>query len=185
VTWAVFLDRDGVLNETVWDAADGRHESPLHAGDVALVDGAADAVRRLAEAGARLVIVSNQPAAAKGKATEAELDAVHEQVAALWADAGVRPDAWRYCRHAAGDGCACRKPLPGLLLDAAAELGIDLGASWLIGDTDADAGAGRAAGVRTILVEHPGSAHRRTGGPAPDHQVRSVAAAVEAILTNR
>jgi D-glycero-D-manno-heptose 1,7-bisphosphate phosphatase len=172
VTWAVFLDRDGVLHETVWDVADGREESPLRAADVALVAGAAAAVLRLAEAGARLVVVSNQPAAAKGKATEADLDAVHERVASLLADEGVRPDSWRYCRHASGEGCRCRKPLPALLLEAA-------------GDTDADAGAGHAAGVRTILVEHPGSAHRRTGTPAPDLEVRTVAEAVEAILTNR
>jgi D-glycero-D-manno-heptose 1,7-bisphosphate phosphatase len=63
--------------------------------------------------------------------------------------------------------CACRKPAPGMLYDLAAELQLDLGTSWMVGDTDADVGAGRAAGCRTLLIEHPGSAHKRTGDPSP------------------
>jgi D-glycero-D-manno-heptose 1,7-bisphosphate phosphatase len=185
VTWAVFLDRDGVLDEPVWDEADGSRESPLRPEDVTLIPGAAAAARRLAGAGARLAVVSNQPAAAKGKATEADLRAVHERVAELLAAEAVVVDVWRYCMHAAGDGCDCRKPRPGLLLDAAAELGADLSASWMVGDSDADVQAGRAAGCRTILVEHPGSAHRRSSAHEPDLRVRDLAAASEAILASR
>ncbi len=180
----VFLDRDGVINEPAWDSADGRFESPLDPGDVVLVDGAAAAVAALQAAGWRTVIVSNQPAAAKGKATRAQLRAVHERIVTLLAERGVRIDDWRYCLHHPqatvadlGGACPCRKPQPGMLLDAAAERGIDLRGSWMVGDSDADVGAGAAAGCRTILVEAERSAHRRGAGPEPDARVRDLRAA--------
>ena len=78
--------------------------------------------------------------------------------------------------------CDCRKPAPGMLLAAAGELGLDLGASWMIGDTDGDVQAGRAAGCRTILVEHPDSAHKRTAQLPPDAVVTDLTAAAGVIL---
>jgi D-glycero-D-manno-heptose 1,7-bisphosphate phosphatase len=167
---AAFLDRDGVLNQSVRDSESGLPESPLDPGDVRLLPGAAEAARALAAEGYSLVCVSNQPAAAKGKVTVQELLAVHEQVLALLAAEGVRLDAWRLCPHHP-DGvveelsgpCACRKPAPGMLLDAAAALALDLGASWMLGDTDADVSAGLAAGCRSGLIEYSGSAHKRAG----------------------
>jgi histidinol-phosphate phosphatase family protein len=165
---AVFLDRDGVLNDGVPDPDTGELESPLRPRDVRLRPGAAAAARALAGAGYALVCVSNQPAAAKGKTTVPELQVVHERVLELLAREGVRLDASYLCHHhpqgrvpELSGPCACRKPAPGMLLAAARDLGLRLGASWMVGDTDADMAAGGAAGCRTVLVEYPGSAHKR------------------------
>jgi D-glycero-D-manno-heptose 1,7-bisphosphate phosphatase len=185
---AVFLDRDGVLNEGVPDPHTGLLESPLQVADVRLLPGVLAALRELARTGYALVCVTNQPAAAKGKASLAQLLAVHRRVLELLAREGVHLDASRLCPHHP-DGivrelsgpCACRKPAPGMLLDAAAELALDLGASWMIGDTDADVRAGRCAGTNTVLVEYPGSAHKRTGGSVPDIIAADLAGAVNTL----
>ncbi|HXA53457.1 MAG TPA: HAD-IIIA family hydrolase [Solirubrobacteraceae bacterium] len=172
---AVFLDRDGVLDELVADPASGFGESPLRVDDVGLVPGAAAALRTLAGRGFALICISNQPAAAKGRVSVEQLLAVHERVVALLAHEGARLDGSRLCLHHP-DGivpelsgpCACRKPAPGMLLDAAHALGVDPRASWMVGDTDADVGAARAAGCRTLLIEHAGSIHKRSSDMRPD-----------------
>lgn len=183
---AVFLDRDGVINEPVPDPqTGGLPESPYRPEDVRLVPGAAEAIKELHDAGFLLVAASNQPAAAKGNATMEQLQAVHERVVELLAAEGAALDDWRYCfHHPDRDGaCRCRKPEPGMLLDAAAEHDIDLSRSWMVGDADRDVEAGRRAGVRTVLVEHPGSAHRRKGAPS-DAIVRNLSAVPGIILTD-
>jgi histidinol-phosphate phosphatase family protein len=180
---AVFLDRDGVINDPVPDPVDGRPESPLRAADVTLASGAVDGLAQLAGIGLPLIVVSNQPAAAKGKVSDDELHAVHERVVELLAAEGLAIADWRYCfdhpeaLDAARRTCTCRKPRPGLLTAAASERGLDLGASWIIGDTDADVGAGRAVGATTVLVEHPSTAHRRSPGLLADAVVPDLAAA--------
>jgi D-glycero-D-manno-heptose 1,7-bisphosphate phosphatase len=186
---AVFLDRDGVLNELVPDPVSGDPESPLAIADVRLIAGAAAAARELARAGFALVCVSNQPAAAKERVTIEQLLAVHERVVDLLAREQVHLDASRICLHHPGGTapvlsrpCACRKPRPGMLLDAAAGLGIDLRSSWMIGDTDGDVVAGRRAGCRTVLVEHPGSAHKRVCGARPELLARDLACAVALLV---
>ena len=78
--------------------------------------------------------------------------------------------------------CTCRKPAPGMLTDAARELGLDLDRSWLVGDTDTDVAAGAAAGIRTILIENPASAHKRERPSAADVSARDLTAAADAIL---
>ncbi len=177
--WAVFLDRDGVINEPVPHPASGLPESPHRAEDVALTPGCLEALGILRGTGATLIVVSNQPSAAKGTATDADLDAVHREISGRLAAAGVAPDDWRYCRDhpdavdPSRADCDCRKPKPGMLLSAARDHDVDLTASWMVGDGDADVGAGRAAGCRTILVEHPGSAHRR-GAETPDVTVATI-----------
>ncbi len=185
---AAFLDRDGVLNELVADPASGVGESPLTVEDVRLIPGAAAAAACLARAGYALVCVSNQPAAAKGRASVAQLLAVHERVIELLAHEGVTLDASRLCLHHAegvvpelSGPCACRKPAPGMLLDAAAALGLDLGGSWMVGDTDADIAAGSAAGCRTLLIRHPGSVHKRLQVVSPGAVADSLADAVRRI----
>lgn len=185
---AVFLDRDGVLNELVPDAVSGAMESPLAVDDVRLVPGAAAAAVRLRQIGFALVCVSNQPAAAKGRISSAQLCAVHDRVLALLGEQGVELAGSRMCMHheqavvpeLAGP-CECRKPAPGMLLDAACALGIDLASSWMVGDTDADVQAGRSAGCRTVLVTNPDSAHKRLQAVSPDLTVGSLAEAVRAL----
>ncbi|HVR05009.1 MAG TPA: HAD-IIIA family hydrolase [Solirubrobacteraceae bacterium] len=185
----VFLDRDGVLNELVADPAAGAAESPLRVADVALVQGAARAAGRLADAGFRLACVTNQPAAAKGTVSLRQLLAVHARVLELLDEQGVLLAGCRLClHHPAGvvsglaGHCDCRKPAPGMLLDLAAELGADLQASWMVGDTDADIAAGRAAGCRTLLIRHPASAHKRRGAARPDLCAASLAEGVGALI---
>lgn len=171
---AILVDRDGVLNDTVPDPhKGGLPESPLRPQDVRLLPGAARALVELRAAGFFLVLVSNQPAAAKGLVTLAELAAVQGRFVDLLAAEGACLDAVRICpHHPAGvvehlaATCPCRKPAPGLLLAAGLEHDLDLSASWMVGDADTDMAAGRAAGTRTALVEHTGSAHRREGAAA-------------------
>ena len=186
---AVFLDRDGVLNELVRDPYSGNPESPLDPDEVTLIPGAAAALRRLRDAGYVLVAVSNQPAAAKGVVPIERLESIQERVLELLTQEAAAPDAFRTCLHHP-DGvvpeltgaCECRKPAPGMLLDAASELGLDLGASWMIGDTDDDVTAGSAAGCRTVLVENPGSAHKRHGDARPDATASDLASAADVIV---
>lgn len=161
---AAFIDRDGVLDELVGDPP----ESPLRPGDVVLMPGAAPALKRLAQAGWMLVGVTNQPAAAKGTVPLQQLEAVQSRVLELLSAQGVQFDDFRVCWHhpegvipELSVACSCRKPAPGMLLDAAQTLDIDLARSWMIGDTDADILAGIAANCHTLLVENPASAHKR------------------------
>jgi D-glycero-D-manno-heptose 1,7-bisphosphate phosphatase len=186
---AVFLDRDGVVSQAVWDARSGGYESPYEEGQVALAPGAIEGISALRRAGLVLVVVSNQPAAAKGTTTLERLRQVHDRVVRLLAAEGVELDDYRYCFHYP-DGvdpklsvrCACRKPLPGMLLEAAEELGLDLSGSWMVGDSDVDIEAGRSAGCRTLLVENPRSAHRRHRGVEPEARVPDLAAAAGIIV---
>jgi D-glycero-D-manno-heptose 1,7-bisphosphate phosphatase len=186
---AAFIDRDGVVNELVADPASGRPESPLRPDDVALIHGAAGALRRLRQAGWLLVGVSNQPAAAKGAITLDQLEAVQARVLELLADEGVRFDDFRLCLHhpegvvpVLSGPCDCRKPAPGMLLEAARENAIALPDSWMVGDTDADVRAGQAAGCATVLIQQPASAHKRSGPVTPDAVAVDLAAAADVIL---
>jgi D-glycero-D-manno-heptose 1,7-bisphosphate phosphatase len=186
---AVFLDRDGVINELVPDPASTLPESPLRSEDVGLLPGAAAAMVALREAGWLLVGVSNQPAAAKGKVSVEQLCAVQARVLELLSAEGAQLDAFRICLHhphgvvpeLAGE-CACRKPAPGMLLDAARQLSIDLRESWTIGDTDADVVAGQAAGCHTVLVEHRASVHKRRGDAKPNLVAPDLGAAATVLL---
>jgi D-glycero-D-manno-heptose 1,7-bisphosphate phosphatase len=165
----VFLDRDGVLNELVADPETGLGEAPLRVEDVRLIPGAADAVAALSAAGYALACVTNQPSAAKAKTTVSELLAIQRRVRELLLAEGAHLDGWRMCLHhpegvleeLTGE-CECRKPAPGMLVDGASELDIDLSRSWMCGDTDTDMLAGRSAGCRTVLIEHPFSLHKRS-----------------------
>ena len=189
---AAFVDRDGVINALVPDPVTGAPESPLDPGDVRLLPGAATALAGLSAAGFLLVGVSNQPAAAKGTVPIATLEAVQARVLELLASDGVTFAAFRLCLHHP-DGtvpvlsgrCDCRKPAPGMLLEAAAELDVALGRSWMIGDTDTDIQAGQAAGCRTVLVEHPQSGHKRHGAVPPDLTAEDLPRATDAILTDK
>jgi histidinol-phosphate phosphatase family protein len=175
---AVFLDRDGTLNHEVGYIGDPA--------ELALVPGAPAALARLAAAGFALVVVTNQSAIGRGLYTRTQVDAVHARLAAELAAAGVRLDGIFLCPHAPDDGCDCRKPAPGLFLQARDALGIDLAASWMVGDTVKDMAAARAAGVRPVYVttgwgERDRAAALAAGLPQDD-VVPDLAAAAARIL---
>ncbi|MBK8977548.1 MAG: HAD family hydrolase [Planctomycetes bacterium] len=146
---AVFLDRDGTLNEERGSCGD-----PL---GVRVLPGVAEALARLRAAGFVLVVVTNQSGVARGHYGEADVARVHWH---LQRELGNAVTAWLHCPHhpSEGDGpyrrdCDCRKPAPGLLERAARLLALDLRRSWLVGDAARDLLAGAAAGLRTVLVE--------------------------------
>ena len=167
---AVFLDRDGTLMEDV-----GYPSSP---DSVMLVPGATKALLELREAGFALVVVSNQSGVARGLISPDQARAVHERLMAELAEAGAGVDGSYYCFHGPDAGCDCRKPAPGMILRAAAELGIDLGQSTMVGDKRIDAQAGRAAGCTTVLLARSGE----DAASAADHVVDDWGDAVHAIL---
>jgi D-glycero-D-manno-heptose 1,7-bisphosphate phosphatase len=143
---AVFLDRDGTLIEEVG-----------HLGDpdgVVVLPGVPQTLRRLADAGFALVVISNQGGVARGFFTEDDVRAVCDRTAGLLASEGATIDAWYHCPHHPdfGEPCECRKPAPGMLLRAAREHELDLGSSWMVGDHLVDVQAGAAAGARPIKV---------------------------------
>jgi D-glycero-D-manno-heptose 1,7-bisphosphate phosphatase len=158
--WAVFLDRDGVLTEAT--VADGAAGSPLLASELRVMAGAQEAVAALADLGARVFVVTNQPDVARGTLALRELATMNHFVRDR-----LRVHDIRACPHDGTDGCACRKPKPGMLDDLAREWHVDLAASWTVGDRWVDIAAGRAAGTRTILVERPYSWAPTAAGSPP------------------
>ena len=150
---AVFLDRDGVLNEAF--VRDGVPTPPRSLEEFRILPGVANACSELRRAGFVLVVVTNQPDVARGKQTRAEVDRMHERLRSL-----VPLDEVCVCLHDDCDACACRKPRPGLLLDAAARLNLDLTRSASVGDRWRDIEAARRAGVTAIYVQ------RHCGEPA-------------------
>jgi D-glycero-D-manno-heptose 1,7-bisphosphate phosphatase len=157
---AAFIDRDGVINAEL--------EYVHHIADFHVLPGAVKGLQQLANFGYALVVVTNQAGIAKGKYSEAEYAALTQHMRDLFARQGISLAGVYHCPHhpqgsvpAYAIDCDCRKPAPGLLLRAAAELNLDLHCSVLVGDKLSDVAAGRAAGVRwTVLVE--------SGHPLPD-----------------
>jgi D-glycero-D-manno-heptose 1,7-bisphosphate phosphatase len=143
----ILLDRDGVLNRMVVDAEHGTIDSPLHPPQVELIAGVPEALAQLTAAGFKLAVVTNQPAAAKNKTTRANLEAVHETVLARACRLGGRIASSHICYHRSEDSCSCRKPKPGLLLEALTLHGSD--SAWMVGDGITDVQAGAALGLRT------------------------------------
>lgn len=143
---AVFLDRDGVLNEVT--VRDGIPVPPPDVAQVRLLPGVAAACWRLRELGFVLVVVTNQPDIARGVRSRATVDRIHARLRAQ-----LPLDEIVVCPHDDADGCACRKPRPGMILAAAGQLGLDLSRSFCIGDRWRDIEAARRAGVAAILVD--------------------------------
>jgi D-glycero-D-manno-heptose 1,7-bisphosphate phosphatase len=146
LTAAVFLDRDGVLTEA--RVLDGVPQSPRLATELVILPEAGPACRALREAGLKLICVTNQPEIARKNLDPAELEAMNE---ILQREIGL--DEVVVCPHDDADGCDCRKPLPGMIVDAAERLGIDLAASFTVGDRWRDVDAGRAAGTVTVFID--------------------------------
>jgi len=168
---AIFLDRDGVLNRAVVRA--GKPYPPATVDELEILPGTESALARLKAAGYALVVTTNQPDIARGTAPRATIDAIHKRLAAV-----LPIDDFRVCPHEDRDACACRKPLPGLLLNPPT---IDVAASVMVGDRWRDIEAGRAAGCKaTILIDY----HYDEQLPhEPDVRVASLTEAAEWILT--
>jgi histidinol-phosphate phosphatase family protein len=141
---AVFLDRDGTLIEDRSYLTDPDQ--------VRLMAGVCESLAELSKKGFPLVVVSNQSGLGRGRITPEQGQAVHERLVRDLAAGGVVLDDVVYCPHAPEEGCPCRKPRPGMILEAAARLGLSLENSVMVGDRDSDVEAGKAAGCRTILL---------------------------------
>lgn len=155
---AVFLDRDGVINRSL--VRDGKPYAPVNASEFELLPGVGGALLRLRKGGFLNIVVTNQPDLATGKQQRKDLDLLH---ASLLAELAI--DAIKVCPHTDADGCDCRKPKPGLLLEAAVELGIDLGESYMIGDRWRDVAAGQRAGCKASFFIDYGYAEKRPESP--------------------
>ena len=170
---AVFLDRDGVINRAI--VRDGRPFPPARAEELEVLPGVGHALARLRAGGFCLVVVTNQPDVARGTQRRAEIDRMHARLAAE-----LPIDEFRVCDHDDGDACACRKPRPGMLLDAAREHGIALADSYMVGDRWRDSEAGQRAGCAAIFIDR-GYNERRPD--APDAIVASLPEAADWILS--
>jgi D-glycero-D-manno-heptose 1,7-bisphosphate phosphatase len=165
---AIFLDRDGVLNQAI--VREGKPYPPDSVAELQLVPGIED-LERLKKLGFLLIVVTNQPDVARGKQSRAAVEGIHQFL-------GVRLpiDIFETCYHDDVDNCLCRKPKPGLLTQAADEYGIDLSGSYMVGDRWRDVDAGAAAGCRTIWIDY---GYRERGPTAPpDARVANVCEAV-------
>jgi len=178
---AVFLDRDGVINENAYV---NRPE------DLVLIPGSAEAVARLNRAGTRVFVVTNQGGVAMGHLSEEGLAEIHQHLRDLLADCGAQLDGIEYCPHmpnarvdAYRKECPSRKPGTGMLEKIRDEEGVDLGASVLVGDATTDILAGERAGCRTILVQTGFAGRDGKAEVQPSAHAADLAAAVERILT--
>lgn len=157
---AVFLDRDGVLNDPWIDGDVAR--GPQSLDQLVIVGGARAEMQQLRAAGFALIGITNQPDVAAGIVTLAAMEEINAHLAQH-----LELDAMYMCPHGNADGCNCRKPKPGMLLAAADNHDLDLSRSWLIGDRWVDILAGVAAGVRPLLVERPYSWCATSAGAPP------------------
>jgi D-glycero-D-manno-heptose 1,7-bisphosphate phosphatase len=174
---AVFLDRDGTLNVQV--VRDGKPYPPQSLAEFVLFPGAAEACRALKAAGYVLVVATNQPDVGRGDQDQAEVEAMHARLQELVPEI----DRIEVCYDPGrGEPSRRRKPEPGMLLDAAAALNLDLGRSWMVGDRWRDVDSGQRAGVRTVFIDF---GYQEALRGAPDFTVNSLRAAAEVILANR
>ena len=180
---AVFLDRDGTINVD--------HGYVFRPGDFEFIPGAPEAIRRLKGAGYLVIVVTNQAGVARGLYGESDVHDLHRHLDRELARHNTAIDAYYYCPHHPEKGtepyrreCACRKPLPGMLLQAAADFSVDLARSFLVGDKRSDIEAGLAAGCQPILVE-TGYGADVESLPAEVPRVADLAAAVELIMTQK
>lgn len=171
---AVFLDRDGVVSRAI--VHNGMPFAPTEVADFEILPEAPEACRRLKQAGFLLVVATNQPDVGRGTMKQETIEAMHAKMLSV-----VPIDRVEVCYHP-GHGqsnCNCRKPKPGLLLNAARELNIDLAQSWMVGDRWRDIDCGHAAGCRTIFIARDYSESLRR---PPDFRAGNLAEAAEIIV---
>jgi D-glycero-D-manno-heptose 1,7-bisphosphate phosphatase len=167
---AVFLDRDGVINQAI--VRGGKPYPPAGVGELVIPPDALPALQALKAAGFVLLVVTNQPDIARGKQTLAAVEAIHHALQAV-----LPLDDFFLCPHDDPDHCACRKPRPGLLLDGAAKYDLDLSRSFMVGDRWRDIEAGAQAGCATVWIDF-GYREKRSS-VEPSATVNSLRAAVD------
>ena len=167
MTKAIFLDRDGVLNR--FTMRDGTPRPPAGVDQLEIFPDAADALGRFKDAGYLLIVVTNQPDVARGTQTRWAVDRINTAIGAA-----LPIDEFLVCAHDDAGNCACRKPKPGMVLEAATRHAVDLQQSFLIGDRWRDIDCGASAGVRTVFIDWG------YGERAPDHAPDFVAESLEA-----
>lgn len=172
---AVFLDRDGVVNAARVD--EGRPFPPQGVDQLIILDGVLSSVRDLTKTGYVCVVVTNQPDIARGTASSQAVDAINTKIAEL-----THLKHFYVCPHDESDACDCRKPLPGLLLQAASQLQLDLTQSFMVGDRWRDVEAGKNAGVRTFFIDY-GYLERQPIGY--DWRVHSLREAADIVLSQQ
>ena len=173
---AIFLDRDGTINRYVGFLTDIEHFE--------LYKGVEEAIRKINNSGYLAIVVTNQPVIARGEVTTIELETIHQKMETLLGQGGAYLDAIYYCPHHPHRGyvgeisklkidCECRKPKPGMLLQAANDFNIDLSKSWMIGDSENDVSCGEKAGCKTVLLR---------GGEGTTITAKDLLAAVNMII---
>jgi D-glycero-D-manno-heptose 1,7-bisphosphate phosphatase len=173
---AVFLDRDGVINRSI--VRDGRPFAPTNVDDFEILSDVPAACQRLKQLGFLLIVVTNQPEVGRGTMKKETVEAMH---ATMCRELPI--DRVKVCYHP-GHGmsdCDCRKPKPGLLLEAAHELNIDLTRSWMVGDRWRDIDCGFAAGCRTVFIERD---YKESLKHAPDFRAKDLMGATGVIQAN-
>ena len=169
---AIFLDRDGVINKSV--VIDGVPRPPTTIDDVHLLEGVQEAVRLLRFHSYEIVVITNQPDVARGTTTRSQVNAINSYIGAA-----LEIQNFYTCFHDDSDFCNCRKPLPGLIYEAAKDLSIDLKRSFVVGDRWRDIHAGQSAGCTTYFVDHK---YEEKRPKKPFSRVFSLLEAVEKIL---
>jgi D-glycero-D-manno-heptose 1,7-bisphosphate phosphatase len=169
---AVFLDRDGVLNEAI--VRDGKPFPPSDLSEFVMTRGARPALEMLKHEGFMLIVVTNQPDIARGKSSRADVDKINARLADM-----LPLDAIEVCEHDDKEQCDCRKPKPGMILRAQGKLCLDLARSFMVGDRWRDIEAGRRAGCRTILI---GDGYGEPFPSAPTVKVASLLGAASWII---
>jgi D-glycero-D-manno-heptose 1,7-bisphosphate phosphatase len=170
---AVFLDRDGVINRTF--VRDGKPFPPSTLEELEVLPGVPEALQELKQHGYKLLVVTNQPDVARGTQSQQTIDAMHRVLSAH-----LPLDDIFVCYHTDQDKCDCRKPMPGMLVEAAKKHNIDLAASFMVGDRWRDIEAGYNAGCKTILIDYGYS--ERPPAHAPDLRVGSLREAADWII---
>jgi D-glycero-D-manno-heptose 1,7-bisphosphate phosphatase len=171
---AVFLDRDGVL--VIPDFRDGRSFAPKSLQEFAVYPDAVSSVDQLKKAGFKVVVVSNQPDVGAGLVGLEVIEEMNDRLRRM-----MPLDAIKVCYHTNEQHCTCRKPSPGMLLEAAAELAVDLSASIMVGDRASDVEAGARAGCRTAFIDLGYTAEQLPA--SPDKIAASLAEATQWILS--
>jgi len=144
---AVFLDRDGVINRAV--VRDGKPFPPANLAEMEILPGVSDALTALHLKGWLLIVVTNQPDVSRGTKSLSDVESINQFLQKV-----LPIDECRTCYHDSGDGCDCRKPLPGAILAAAKTHDIDLSSSYMVGDRWRDTEAGERAGCQTIFIDY-------------------------------